>query len=183
MVPTTAAVGDPDQDSATGQASSGDLTAAGVQDYSLDFGFMRELASQPVIRTQASASSASLGVRVHDKVWVSGLQATDSVRVRWTLHGPVAPVSGTCAKVKWKGSPVRSKGSFSITGNGAKKTAKVTLRKVGCYTYSAKIAATSTTLRANHKPGHPAETIRVLAKRSPVVNTGPAGWLRGLGMR
>ncbi|MEI2810080.1 MAG: SdrD B-like domain-containing protein [Nocardioides sp.] len=181
MVPTLEGEGDTAGDSSTWTAESVDLVNDGDRDPTLDFGFWHEgpppVLSQPEIRTMASTNTGSIGLKLRDKIWVSGLEPTDRVRVAWVLRGAARPVHGTCKNVKWQKAPIRAEGAFTITGDGIYNTRRVTLNRVGCYTYSVEIAATSTTLAASHLPGHPAETVRVQAKVSPTVSTGGSGWL------
>lgn len=180
MVPTKAGATDRAGDSSTGSATSAEMASNGTCDTTLDFGFKNGSTvdpSQPVIRTMVSTTTASAGVKIRDKVWVSGLLPTDRVTVNWKLYGPAKPVKNSCAKVKWAGKPVKASGSFTMVGEGTKVTRKVKLSKVGCYTFGDTIAQTTTTLSAIHKPGNPAQTVRVFPKKVLSINTGGAGYL------
>lgn len=181
LVPSAIGASARQSGTSTVSASSGDLTENGSCDDTLDFGYTDpsevEDPRQPIIRSMVSTTTASTGVRISDRVWVSGLEDTDRVVVTWKLHGPAKPVKGGCGKVKWAGKPIKASGSFTMTGDGTYRTRKVKLTKVGCYTYSDTIAKTSGTRAAKHAPGHPAQTVRVFPKRNLSINTGGAGYL------
>lgn len=185
LVPTRSLAAGRALDSTAFSGTSGDLTDNGQCDETVDFGYtdpsgvdpVVEKPRQPEIRSMVSSTTASTGVRISDRVWVSGLEATDRVVVRWKLQGPAKAVKGGCAKVRWAGKPLRATGSFAMTGDGVYKTRKVKLTKVGCYTFSDTIAKTAGTRGAQHAPGHPAQTVRVFPKRTLAIHTGGAGYL------
>ncbi len=132
----------------------------------------------PTVRTLASDAQLQAGGRARDRVWISGLRATDRVRIQWRLLGPAQPVDGGCRRVDWAKQNTRAHGAFNLSGNGANWTPKVRLKRPGCYTFAESIAATATTHATVHTPGKVPQTVRVFPKRrAPLIATGSSGWL------
>lgn len=133
------------------------------------------VARTPQVRTQISHQRAQVGRTVFDTVVVSGLGPSDSVVVRWTMHGPLAPRAGSCRDLDWSGAGVLARGQFVARGNGRYRTAPVVLRAPGCVTYSEALEATGTTLPATSPPGLPTETALVTRPVTPFVPEIPSG--------
>ncbi|WP_148615538.1 class F sortase [Nocardioides rubriscoriae] len=128
------------------------------------------VARVPAVTTAVSDQHALVGARIFDTVRLSGLVADDTVEVRWRLHGPVAPRSGTsCSGVGWSTAPVAASGSMTVTGSGSVSTPSVLLRAPGCYTYSQDVLASATTTAASSPPGLAVETSLVTRPVTPVV--------------
>ncbi|MFS3130626.1 hypothetical protein ACLM5J_19650 [Nocardioides sp. Bht2] len=133
--------------------------------------------SRPSVRTLVSSQITRTGTRLHDTVWVSGLNSGDRVRVEWTLYGPAKPVNGKCTNARWSKAKVFDKGSFTATKNGRYKTrSSKVLKKKGCYTYAERIQETASTYSHWHKPGKASQTSLVRKPGRPGIPTGPKGW-------
>lgn len=133
------------------------------------------VARTPQVRTQISAQRAVVGRQVHDTVVITGLAPSDEVVVGWTLHGPLAPRSGSCAGLDWSAAGVLDRGELVARGNGRYRTAPTVLRVPGCVTYSEVLVATETTASASSPPGLVPETALVTRPVTPVVPEIPSG--------
>jgi hypothetical protein len=125
----------------------------------------------PRITTVVSDQRAVVGARIFDTVRLRGLAPDDTVRVRWRLHGPLAPTSGTsCARLRWSRAPVAASGSLTATGNRDVRTPSVAVKRAGCYTYSQEVLATPVTDTASSPPGLATET-SLVRRRTPRLTT------------
>jgi hypothetical protein len=136
---------------------------------------------QPTLATTAAMSSGAGGTKsVVDKITVAssgigsayGTGAPASAALTWSLLGPVAPVSGSCATVDWTaaGVPVKDTGTITVTGDGPYTTTPPTaLTAINCYSYTEDLAATTDSLAATSLAGIPAETVQLFDP--PVVAT------------
>ncbi|MEJ7832028.1 MAG: class F sortase [Nocardioides sp.] len=132
--------------------------------------------SQPRVSTVASTQRALTGARIHDTVRVAGLNAGDQVWVRWTLHGPMAPRSGSsCEGLAWDRAPIADQGAFPATANGSYRTGATVVGATGCYTYSESVPATATSEATGSRPGLPLETLVVTKPVIPFVPEVPSG--------
>lgn len=138
--------------------------------------------SIPCVRTVASRQHGLIGTELYDRVVIGCISGPDRVEVRWTAHGPIAPLTvGTsgCDRIPvstWRKAPVRARGSFVATEAGTYKTGAFTVTKPGCYTFSESVAATPTTHPTSTPPGTAVETAlftRPPVPEVPVVPTGP----------
>lgn len=129
----------------------------------------RVIAFTPQVRTVASTQRAYVGAAIRDTVVVSGIEES-AVTVEWSLHGPRAPRSGSCAGLSWAEAPVVAHGSMSAAGDGTYVTPSTRLRAAGCYTYSERLPATPVTTEAVSPPGLAPETALV-ERRTPHVTT------------
>lgn len=127
----------------------------------------------PAVRTRVSRQVARVGQRLRDRVLVTGLRPGTRAPVAWQLLGPMKPVGHTCARGRWSTAPIHDRGVLSA-GNGWHRTpAAKPLRRVGCYTYTERLASTPDTVGVWHAPGKRSQTTRVKPPRTPRV---PTGW-------
>jgi hypothetical protein len=123
----------------------------------------------PSITTKAASTTSGSETTVHDVITLagSGLRATpDSptqASLDWTLHGPVAPIQGSCANVSWAGAPTAGHGTLTVTEDGEYSTPDTTLTAAGCYSFSESLAATADSRAVSSDPGVAAETILIPA--------------------
>ncbi len=124
----------------------------------------------PTITTVVSDQHALVGARIFDTVRLGGLAPDDTVEVRWRLHGPLTPRSGTsCSGLDWSRAAVAGSGAMTVTGSGAVSTPSVLLRVPGCYTYAQDVLASATTTAVSSPPGLAVETSLVTRPVTPVV--------------
>lgn len=129
--------------------------------------------SRPRIRTRVSTRISDVGARLRDRILVSGLSGTSTVRVEWELRGPLAPVRDRCPRRGWRHVRVHDRGVV-VLGNGGRTTRRsAVLRRAGCYSYSEQIRGTSAVWAVAHRAGQPAQTALVRTPRRPRVPTGP----------
>lgn len=125
----------------------------------------------PRVTTVVSDQRVHVGARLHDTVRLTGLAATDTVTVRWRLHGPLSPRSGrSCAGLRWSGAAIAGSGSTTVTGSRTFRTPSVVVGAAGCYTYSQEVLATPLTEAATSPPGLATETSLVV-RRTPRITT------------
>lgn len=123
----------------------------------------------PALTTKAASTTSGDETVVHDVITIagSGLRATpDSptqASLDWTLHGPVAPIRGSCATVSWAGAPTADHGTLTVTEDGDVSTPDTILTAAGCYSFSESLAATADSRAASTDPGVAAETILIPA--------------------
>lgn len=135
--------------------------------------------SRPRVSTVASTQRALTGARIHDTVRVAGLSAGDQVWVRWTLHGPMTPRSGSsCEGLAWDRAPIADQGSFAVATDGGYRTGSTVVGATGCYTYSEHVPATATSEATGSRPGIPVETLVVTKPVIPFVPEVPSGTMR-----
>jgi len=112
----------------------------------------------PTLVTTTSAAAITVGHTLTDLVVATGYgtgPAATPITATWTLLGPVAPASGSCASAVWTGAPTFDTGTFTVTGDGTYTTAdSKPIVTSGCYTYvestvpGGTIAASATTAGA-----------------------------------
>lgn len=130
----------------------------------------------PEVSTVVSDQHALTGERISDTVRLRGLGPDDRVRVRWRLHGPIAPrAGGSCHGLDWRGAPVADRGELVARGNGTRRTRSTRVEVAGCYTYSERLPATASTEAASTRPGVPVETALVTRPVTPYVPEVPSG--------
>ena len=128
------------------------------------------VARTPAVATVVSDQRALVGSHLSDTVTLTGLAPTDTVQLRWRLHGPLEPRNGpSCAGLAWSRAPIAASGVMTVTGSGSVATPSVRLRAPGCFTYSEDLAATATTTAASSPPGLAVETSLVTRPVTPVV--------------
>jgi hypothetical protein len=129
----------------------------------------------PMVHTVASSRHLLVGSPIHDLVLVGGLLEGQSVEVRWTLLGPIAPRRGSCAGLDWTRAPVIAKGALQATRNGLFRTTPVEVRAPGCVTFTERLPATAGTAAISTRPGEASETVLVTRPAVPVVPEIPSG--------
>jgi hypothetical protein len=115
--------------------------------YTSPAGVTTETASVPAAPTVTSVTSSSLvypHASVSDSVTISGIGVGNSGTLTWTLVGPVAPVSGSCATANWTGAPTTpvGQGTANFSADGTLTTGPVTVGGVGCYSWTDHVAGT-----------------------------------------
>jgi len=135
--------------------------------------------NRPSLHTAVPAGHVLVGGAVHDVVAVGGLPDGASVRVGWTLLGPLASRGDSCAGLDWSRAPALARGSFVVEHDGRYATEPVHVRVPGCLTFAETLAATATTSTVTSPPGQPSETVLVTRPRIPVVPEVPSGPARG----
>jgi hypothetical protein len=148
-------------------------TTTSVQDPGVPAETVLVSANSPTVVTTASDASGLPGDVFTDSIAITGTGGA-STTYQWTLNGPVAAVSGSCAAVDWTGAPVVDSGPLAITGDGTYTTPDRTVSDVGCYSYSGQLAATATTDAVALAAGDPAETF-LIAAFAPTVQTTASG--------
>ncbi len=127
----------------------------------------------PTVTTTISSQAAPVGSAISDTIAVSGSFGATATGT-WTLLGPVAALSSSCAAVNWTGAATAATGTFSVNltnGSGNTSTAPQTLSTVGCYTYVESLDATPATPAVpTSAPGIVAETT-LISLFSPTVVT------------
>lgn len=132
----------------------------------------------PTITTHAASSANGSGRAVHDVITLSGTglgttpDSPTQASLDWTLHGPVAPVKGSCAGVSWSGALTADHGALTVTRDGQYSTPDTTLTAPGCYSYSESLAATADSQAVSTDPGVTVETILIPVVAGPAVDTG-----------
>mgnify|MGYP006274758281 CR=1 FL=1 len=89
----------------------------------------------------------------------SGLSASKTASMAWTLHGPLPAVAGSCAGVSWTAAPSAASGTMSLSGDGTYVTPQVAVKAAGCYSFSESVAKGEGRLAVATAPGDPAETV------------------------
>jgi hypothetical protein len=117
----------------------------------------------PEVRTRISDQTTRPGVRITDRVVVTGLGAL-AVTVKVGLFGPFA----SKAAISCTGKPYW-RGTFSARGDGTYETPPVAIDRVGYYTYRETIAGSRANNATATECGEVAET--TLATAQPVVTT------------
>ncbi|RNL78232.1 hypothetical protein [Nocardioides marmorisolisilvae] len=130
---------------------------------------------RPTVHTVASSQHVRVGDPLRDLVDISGLTAKSEITVGWQLLGPVAPRSGSCARLSWSKAKVAASGSFKAPRDGRYLTTAVKVGVPGCFTYTEHVAATTTTTAVRTKPGEASETVLVTRPATPVVPEIPSG--------
>lgn len=97
--------------------------------------------ASPEVTTEISEQSVEVGAELRDTISLTGTHGA-TVDVSWRLHGPAAPVNGSCADIDWADVQSIDRGTMSVTGDGDYRTPPTEVGESGCYTYTAKIDAT-----------------------------------------
>ncbi len=110
----------------------------------IDAGLVQSI-TDPALTTTVSSQTPAYGSTLSDSVVVTNT-AGASMDGTWTLLGPVAPVSGSCATASWAGAATFDSGTFPVKGDGTYKTSSTKpLVAGGCYTFVDGLPATATT--------------------------------------
>jgi hypothetical protein len=120
---------------------------------------------QPTITTEASLTVDGVNGVITDSIELaeSGLVAFDGAptenSLRWVLHGPLAPVNGSCESLDWSDAATHSAGALEVHADGTFTTPAATVTDEGCYTFTEQLAATAISDSAVTEPGLPSETV------------------------
>ena len=75
------------------------------------------------------------------------------------LHGPLAPVDGSCEGLDWSDVKAHSAGALEVYADGTFTTPAATVTDEGCYTFTEQLAATAISDSVVTEPGLPSETV------------------------
>lgn len=132
----------------------------------------------PTIATQVSAQEVLVGATISDTVIVDGIftevgGTALTHEVSGALHGPLAPVDGSCADLDWSSAPSRSIEPFAVTASGSfAGIDEHEVAEAGCYTYSEVLtswlgAQEEPVSVVVHEPGHETQTFLAAAPPEP----------------
>ena len=93
------------------------------------------LVAKPDLSTSISSASLQKGGAVSDEITVGGTGGAAG-SLAWTLVGPVAPVSGSCADADWSGAATADQGTIAVDGDGTFVTPASPVPAAGCYGYA-----------------------------------------------
>jgi hypothetical protein len=134
----------------------------------------------PTIITTATLTMTGTTGIITDSIDLadSGLVAFDGAptenSLRWTLHGPLAPVNGSCHGLDWSAAPAHDAGAIEVHADGTFITPEVTVTTEGCYTFTEQLAANSIADSAVTEPGTEAETV-LFVPEAPAPDGGGGG--------
>lgn len=130
------------------------------------------VAGDPVVRTETSRSRALVGVRLFDRVTISGFRVGGDSRGSATLYGPFSSRAQIRCTHAMKVETVRF-----TPRNGTIRTPRVRVTEPGLYTWVAGITADEFNQAASHRCGLAKETSLVKRPDNPVdvIDTGFEG--------
>ncbi len=125
--------------------------------------------STPVLSTATSATSVLAHADLSDQVAIVGTGGAPGT-LAWSLLGPIAPVSGSCAAIDWTGAPIDSSGAVAVTGDGTFTTGPTTVAGPGCYTWADTLTGTSYPYSGTSPAGSPGE-LTTVSPFTPAIAT------------
>ena len=126
---------------------------------------------RPTISTTATLVVDGLTGVVTDSIDLSdsGLIAFDGAptenSIRWVLHGPLAPIDGSCDGLEWSAAATRAAGAIEVHADGIVTTPALEVTEEGCYTFTEQLAATTISESAVTEPGVSTETVLFVPDR------------------
>lgn len=138
------------------------------------------LAFAPTVATEVSARTATVGDTISDTVTVTGIHAAvgdTPIRheVSGALHGPIAPVNGSCEGLDWSAAPKHRIEPFTVTTNGRHTgLGETVVDTEGCWSYAETLTSwlgesDESFSVVEHPVGHVTQTTLVTTPETPVA--------------